>query len=77
MTGGGASCVIVLGRWYDSDVDLVLDPGDWIDTDTITWLPGALSEYDLIIKVDIVDLHAIDPGFRAPIQDGMVELPRG
>jgi hypothetical protein len=38
-------------------------------------LKNALSESDLTIKVDLVDLLAVDKAFREIIETGMVRLP--
>ena len=59
-----------------SDLDLALEAGGPIDPGTMAWLRSALSESDLTVKADVVDLRAIDPGFRRLIQGKMVELPR-
>ena len=59
-----------------SDLDLALEADGPIDPDTIAWLRSALSESDLTIKVDVIDLRGIDAGFRRLIQGGMVALPR-
>lgn len=57
-----------------SDLDLALESDGPVDPDALAWLRTALSESDLAIKVDLVDLQAIDPTFRRLIEQGMVPL---
>jgi hypothetical protein len=46
-----------------------------LDDETLGRLREALSESDLTIKVDLVDLRAADPSFRKIIEGEMVALP--
>ena len=58
-----------------SDVDLALRADKPLDGETLGRLRDALSESDLTIKVDLVDLHAVDPSFQKIIEAEMVALP--
>ncbi|HEY0183921.1 MAG TPA: nucleotidyltransferase domain-containing protein [Rhodopila sp.] len=58
-----------------SDLDLALRGDGPLDLDMIGRLKDALSDSDLTIKVDLVDLHTIDPGFARRIAAEMVRLP--
>jgi predicted nucleotidyltransferase len=55
-----------------SDLDLAVLGGEGLDFAMLGRLREALSESDLTIKVDIVDLLALDPGFRRIIEGQMV-----
>jgi uncharacterized protein len=57
-----------------SDLDLALAGEAPLDSDLLNRLKDALSESDLTIKVDLVDLRAVDPAFRRIVEDGMVRL---
>ena len=60
-------------RYSDLDVALLGDsPLDWV---LLARLKDALSESDLTMKVDVVDLLAVDPPFREIIKSQMVRLP--
>jgi predicted nucleotidyltransferase len=58
-----------------SDLDLALEAAQKVPFDVLSQLAEALSESDLTIKVDLVDLKAIDPSFRRLIAADMVPLP--
>jgi predicted nucleotidyltransferase len=58
-----------------SDLDLALAGPAPLDPDVLAGLADALSESDLTIKVDLVDLSRTDPAFRRLIEPGMVRLP--
>jgi hypothetical protein len=47
----------------------------WLSADVLGDLTEALSESDLPYKVDIIELRAVDPAFRAMIEQDMVALP--
>jgi type I restriction enzyme S subunit len=47
-----------------SDLDLAIDAGRPLSLDETAILKEAFSDSDLSYKVDIVDWHAIDAGFR-------------
>jgi predicted nucleotidyltransferase len=57
-----------------SDVDLALEDEGPLNLDLLGRLKDALSESDLTIKVDLVDLQAVDPAFRQIIESQMVPL---
>jgi predicted nucleotidyltransferase len=57
-----------------SDLDLAVQGGTMLNADRLGRLRDALSESDLTIKVDVVDLRAVDPAFRRIIEDQMVPL---
>jgi predicted nucleotidyltransferase len=57
-----------------SDLDLALQSGETLDPDMLGRLQDALSESDLTVKVDVVDLLAVDPAFRRIIEGQMVPL---
>jgi predicted nucleotidyltransferase len=59
-----------------SDLDLALQGDSPLDTDLLARLKDALSESDLTIKVDLVDLLAVDTAFREIIKSEMVRLPQ-
>jgi predicted nucleotidyltransferase len=58
-----------------SDVDLALRADQPLDGETLSRLRDALSQSDLTIKVDLVDLRAVDPSFQKIIEAEMVALP--
>jgi predicted nucleotidyltransferase len=58
-----------------SDLDLALAWDKPLGLRSIGAIAEALSESDLPYKVDILDLAAIDPAFRARIADGLVPFP--
>jgi uncharacterized protein len=57
-----------------SDLDPALAGEAPLDADLLSRLKDALSESDLTIKVDLVDLRAVDPAFRRIIEGEMVRL---
>jgi predicted nucleotidyltransferase len=57
-----------------SDLDLALEGSSPLTFDLIGRLSEALSESDLTIKVDLVDLRVIDPAFRRQIEAEIVPL---
>ena len=57
-----------------SDIDLALEAAEPLDETTLAALRDALSESDLTIKADVVDLRAVDPAFRRIIQGQMIPL---
>ncbi|HEY1414071.1 MAG TPA: nucleotidyltransferase domain-containing protein [Rhodopila sp.] len=57
-----------------SDLDLAVQGGVVLDADMLGRLREALAESDLTIKIDVVDLRAVDPAFRRMIADQMVPL---
>lgn len=58
-----------------SDLDLALAWDRPLGLRLIGEIAEALSDSDLPYKVDVLDLVAIDPGFRARIADGLVAFP--
>jgi len=58
-----------------SDLDLALLGDETVDFAVLGRLREALSESDLTIKVDMIDLREVDPGFRRIIEAQMVPLP--
>jgi predicted nucleotidyltransferase len=58
-----------------SDLDLALRGDKPLDFDTLGRLKDALSESDLTIKVDVIDLGTVEPAFLRMIQSEMVPLP--
>jgi predicted nucleotidyltransferase len=58
-----------------SDLDLALESGQPLALDLIGEIADALSESDLPYRVDIVDLAAVEPGFRARIVADCIALP--
>jgi predicted nucleotidyltransferase len=58
-----------------SDLDLALESVGPLALDLIGEIAEALSESDLPYRVDIVDLAAVEPGFRARIAADCVALP--
>jgi predicted nucleotidyltransferase len=57
-----------------SDIDLALRGDRPLDGETLGRLRDALSASDLTIKVDLVDLRAVDPSFLQIIESEMVAL---
>ncbi|MFL5254131.1 MAG: nucleotidyltransferase family protein [Rhodopila sp.] len=57
-----------------SDLDLALGAVGPINEDALLNIRAALSESDLPFKVDVLDLAAVDPEFRALIKPDMVRL---
>jgi predicted nucleotidyltransferase len=57
-----------------SDLDLALEGASPLTLDVLGRLSDALSESDLTIKVDLVDLRAIDPAFRRRIEAEIIAL---
>jgi predicted nucleotidyltransferase len=55
-----------------SDIDLAFENTEPLDVDMPGALREALSESDLTIKTDVVDLRAVDPAFRRIIEDQLV-----
>jgi predicted nucleotidyltransferase len=60
-----------------SDLDLALQDNAPLDLEMLSRLKDALSESDLTIKVDLVDLLAVDPSFRRIIESEFGPLPLG
>jgi predicted nucleotidyltransferase len=58
-----------------SDLDLALEGEAPLDPDLLGRLSEALSESDLTIKVDVIDLRTVDPAFRRIIEREMIPLP--
>lgn len=58
-----------------SDLDLAIESGAALPWELITDLKQALTESDLSMKVDVIDLHAIDTGFRKRIEPELTPLP--
>ena len=58
-----------------SDLDLALESAQPISLDTLAAVATDLSESNLPIKVDVLDLRTIEPRFRALIEPDMVPLP--
>jgi predicted nucleotidyltransferase len=58
-----------------SDLDLALEAESKLDTEQLGRLRDALSESDLTIKVDVLDLRAVDPDFKRIIANAMLPLP--
>jgi type I restriction enzyme S subunit len=58
-----------------SDLDLALEGAGPLDPGLLRRLSDALSESDLTIKVDVIDLCTIDPAFRRLIKPDMIRLP--
>jgi predicted nucleotidyltransferase len=57
-----------------SDLDLAVRGGTALNADMLGRLRDALSESDLTIKVDVVDLRTVDRAFQRIIEDQMVSL---
>lgn len=60
-----------------SDLDLALEGPAPLDPSLLSQLAHALSESDLTIKVDLVDLRRADPAFRQLIGPKLLPLPLG
>lgn len=58
-----------------SDLDLALAGDQVLDPEKLADLKDALTESDLTIKVDLVDLHALTPDFRRIVESQMLRLP--
>jgi type I restriction enzyme, S subunit len=58
-----------------SDLDLALQADAPLDLGVLAQLKDALSESDLTIKVDLVDVLTADPAFRELIEGDRVRLP--
>lgn len=58
-----------------SDLDLALDAGSPIDWSVIGELKLALSESDLPIKVDVIDLNDVSERFREMVLRQAIPLP--
>ena len=58
-----------------SDLDLAIECDRPLGLDLIGQIAEAFSESDLPYKVDIVDLSALDPGFRTRIAADLLPLP--
>ncbi len=58
-----------------SDLDLALEADGPVSLDAMGDITEALSEADLPYKVDVIDLRAVDPAFRALIAPDMIALP--
>jgi uncharacterized protein len=58
-----------------SDLDLALAWDRPVGLRLMGEIAEALSESDLPYKVELLDLAAIDPAFRARIADGLVPFP--
>jgi predicted nucleotidyltransferase len=58
-----------------SDFDLALEGPAALDLTILGEVAEALSESDLPFKVDILDLKATDPAFRAAIEPDLIALP--
>lgn len=59
-----------------SDLDVAIDAGRPMTLDEFAILAEAFSDSDLPYRVDIVDWHAVDAGFRALIAAERVPLNR-
>ena len=57
-----------------SDLDLALEWEKPLSLDVLGDVAEALSESDLPYKVDVIDLRAIDPAFRAMIEPTLIAL---
>lgn len=58
-----------------SDLDLAFESDKTIDSDVLGQITEALTESDLPYTVDVIDLKAVDPSFRALIETDMIALP--
>ena len=58
-----------------SDLDLAIECDRPLGLDLAAEIAEAFSESDLPYKVDVVELSALDPGFRARIAADLVALP--
>ncbi|WP_428541346.1 nucleotidyltransferase family protein [Rhodopila sp.] len=57
-----------------SDLDLALSGTTQLNPEAIARLQDALSDSDLTIKVDLVDLTTLDPAFRRIVEAEMITL---
>ncbi len=55
-----------------SDLDLAIDAGRRLDLGELAEFSDAFSNSDLPWKVDVIDWHAANPGFRAAIAADLV-----
>ena len=58
-----------------SDLDLAVGGEGSLETSVIANIKEDLSESDLPIFVDVLDIHAIDPGFLDRIQRDFIAVP--
>jgi nucleotidyltransferase substrate binding protein (TIGR01987 family) len=58
-----------------SDLDLALEGEKPLNSGLLANIAEALSQSDLAYKTDIIDLHAVDPDFRAIVERDMIALP--
>ena len=58
-----------------SDLDLALEAEQPLNWTVLADIAAEMSESDLPMKVDVVDLRAIEPSFRQSIESTMVALP--
>lgn len=58
-----------------SDLDLALEGEKPVNPDVLGNITEALSQSDLPYKVDVIDLQAVDPSFRAIVEREMIALP--
>jgi predicted nucleotidyltransferase len=58
-----------------SDLDLALQGDKPLNPNVLGNVAEALTNSDLPYKVDIIDLRAIDPAFRAIVERDMIALP--
>jgi predicted nucleotidyltransferase len=65
---------VVGGARRFSDLDLALEAAERIDPGVLARLRTTLSESDLTIKVDVVDMAAVDPDFRRIVDAQKVAL---
>jgi type I restriction enzyme S subunit len=72
---GFGSRVTGTARRY-SDLDLAVEGDERLSLDVLVCLKDALSESDLTIRVDVIDLKAVDPAFLQKIYADMVTMPR-
>lgn len=57
-----------------SDLDLAVEDNEPMDPVMLSRLRDALSESDLTIKVDVIDLRTTDPAFRRIIEDDLIRF---
>jgi predicted nucleotidyltransferase len=57
-----------------SDLDLAVEGEKPLSPDVMGDIAEALSESDLPYKVDVIDLRAVEPAFRALIDPDMIAL---
>jgi predicted nucleotidyltransferase len=58
-----------------SDLDLALEWDRPLGIALLGAIAEALSESDLPFKVDLLDLHTVEPAFRVRIEAAFVKLP--